>query len=171
MRRLSRGRGRIGAVLLTACFASNLLGQAVKRPPAGAPPSARSAAAGPSVYQTTALTARARAHYQILWGIDGLEVKAVESGELIRFSYLVVDPAKATQLTDKKIAPTLIDPEARVTLAVPSVDQVGQLRQSTDLVAGKSYWMLFANKRREVKRGDRISIVIGKFRADGLYVQ
>ena len=124
-----------------------------------------------STYRTTALTNKARSHYQIYWGIDSLEVKAVESGEMIRFSYFVVDSGKASPLSDKKINPTLIDPEARVSLSIPSVEQVGQLRQSSSPVAGKAYWMVFSNKRREVKPGDRVSIVIGKFRADGLYVQ
>jgi hypothetical protein len=127
--------------------------------------------AAASTYRTTALTGKARSHYQIFWGIDSLEVKAVESGEMIRFSYFVLDAGKATQLNDKKANPTLVDQEARVTLSIPSVEQVGQLRQSGTPVSGKAYWMVFANKRREVKRGDRVSIVIGKFRADGLYVQ
>jgi hypothetical protein len=127
--------------------------------------------AGVTEYHATALTARARQHYQLFWGVDALEVKAVESGEMIRFSYYVVDAAKAAPLSDKKEMPKLIDPEARVSLTVPSVDQVGQLRQSASPTGGRAYWMVFSNKRREVKPGDRVSIVIGKFRADGLYVQ
>ena len=39
-----------------------------------------------------------------------------------------------------------------------------------DPVAGKSYWMAFSNKGRLVKRGDRVTVVIGPFRADGLVV-
>lgn len=64
----------------------------------------------------------------------------------------------------------LIDPQAQVKLVVPSMEKVGQLRQSSTPQAGKSYWMAFSNKGRLVKRGDRVNVVIGKFRADGLVV-
>jgi len=50
------------------------------------------------------------------------------------------------------------------------LEQVGQLRQSADPEEGKSYWMAFSNKGLLVKRGDRVSVVIGQFRADGLVV-
>ncbi len=50
------------------------------------------------------------------------------------------------------------------------MEKVGQLRQSSTSQAGKSYWMAFSNKGRLVKRGDRVNVVIGKFRADGLVV-
>jgi len=50
------------------------------------------------------------------------------------------------------------------------LEQVGQLRQSTDPEEGKSYWMAFSNKGRPVKRGDNVSVVIGTFKADGLVV-
>jgi len=53
---------------------------------------------------------------------------------------------------------------------VPSLEKVGKLRQSSTPQAGKSYWMAFSNKGRLVKRGDRVNVVIGKFRADGLVV-
>jgi hypothetical protein len=64
----------------------------------------------------------------------------------------------------------LIDPQAGVRLVVPSLEKVGQLRQATTPEAGKSYWMAFSNKGRLVKKGDHVSVVIGKFHADGLVV-
>ena len=124
-----------------------------------------------SPYRTTVITPRARDRYALLWGVEDLEVKAVESGQMIRFSYLVDDPAKAAQLNDKNAAPSLIDERARVRLEVPVVDKVGQLRQSSTPEAGRSYWMVFSNKHGVVKPGDRVSVVIGKFRVDGLFVR
>jgi len=79
-------------------------------------------------------------------------------------------PTKAKVLNDKKFAPSLIDPQAGVSLVVPSMEQVGQLRQSTDPEEGKSYWMAFSNKGRPVKRGDHVNVVIGQFQANGLVV-
>jgi len=102
--------------------------------------------------------------------VDSLSVKWTESGEVIRFTYQVVDPNKAKQLNDKKAEPSLIDPRAGVKLVVPSLEKVGQLRQSGTPEAGKSYWMAFSNKGGLVKRGDRVTVVIGRFRAEGLVV-
>jgi hypothetical protein len=58
-----------------------------------------------------------------------------------------------------------------VQLVVPTLDKVGQLRQSSTPEAGKSYWMGFSNKGRLVKRGDRVDVVIGQFKAQGLVVE
>jgi hypothetical protein len=114
---------------------------------------------------------RARNYYQMLWGVDSFDAKSVESGEMIRFSYRVLDPQKAAQLNDKHNQPALIDERAGVKLSVPTLEKVGALRQSTSPEAGKVYWMVFSNKERYVKSGDRVSVVIGKFRVGNLLVE
>ncbi len=114
---------------------------------------------------------RAREYYALIWGVDSLSVKTVESGEIIRFTYRVLDANKAKVLNDKKNEPSLIDPQAGVKLVVPTLEKVGQLRQSSTPEAGKAYWMAFSNKGRYVKPGHRVNVVIGNFRADGLIVQ
>jgi hypothetical protein len=124
----------------------------------------------PSHYQPNRFAGRAEKYYGLVWGVDSLGLKTVESGEIIRFTYRIVDADKAKALNDKKSEPVLIDPKAQVKLVVPSMEKVGQLRQSSTPEAGKSYWMAFSNKGRLVKRGDHVSVVIGKFRADGLVV-
>src|SRR6266849_6812363 len=80
--------------------------------------------------QPIRLDARATRFYGMVWGIDSLSVKLVESGEMIRFSYRVVDADKAKVINDKKSTPSLIDPQAGVKLVVPELEQVGMLRQS-----------------------------------------
>jgi hypothetical protein len=114
---------------------------------------------------------RARAYYGLVWGVESLSVKAVESGEIIRFSFHVIDADKAKTLNDKRVDPVLIAPEKGVKLVVPSLEQVGMLRQMSTPVEGKSYWMAFSNSGRLVRRGDRVNIVIGQFHADGLVVE
>jgi hypothetical protein len=123
-----------------------------------------------SHYQPSRFSGRAGTYYKVIWGVDSLELKWVESGEVIRFSYRVLDPDKARALNDKKSQPSLIDLSAGAQLVVPSMEKIGQLRQSADPEEGKSYWMAFSNKGRLVKRGDRVTVVIGPFRADGLVV-
>jgi hypothetical protein len=123
-----------------------------------------------SRYRPDRFAGRAGTYYRMVWGVDSLAVKWGESGEVIRFTYHVLDADKAKVLNDKKFEPSLIDPQAGVKLVVPAMENVGQLRQSAPPEAGKSYWMVFSNKGRLVKRGDHVSVVIGDFHADGLVV-
>jgi hypothetical protein len=124
-----------------------------------------------SRYHPNPVSKRASEYYPLIWGVDSFRVKAVESGELIRFSYRIVDSSKATVFNDKKIDAFLDSPRARVRLVVPSLEKVGQLRQYNNPEAGKSYWMAFSNPRLTVKRGDHVNVVIGRFHADGLIVE
>jgi hypothetical protein len=100
-----------------------------------------------------------------------MQVHQTNAGNLIRFSYRVVDTNKASVLIDKVAAPLMISPRASVALQVPVMDKVGALRQSTELESGKTYWMVFSNKGNLVKAGDHVSVVVGKFRVDGLVVR
>ena len=134
-------------------------------------PAAKPAAAAAATrYKSNRFSKRAGLYYGLVWGVDSLSVKSVESGEIIRFTYRVLDANKAKPLNNKKSEPFLIDPRAGVKLVVPSLEKIGQLRQSSTPEAGKSYWMAFSNKGRLVKRGDRVNVVIGQFRAEGLIV-
>ena len=110
-------------------------------------------------------------YYEGVWGVDSLTVKYTESGEIIRFSYRVLDPEKAATLNDKKVEPSLSDPQARVSLVVPQMEKIGQLRQSSTPIAGKSYWMAFSNSGRLVRPGHRVDVQIGNFHAEGLVVE
>ena len=127
--------------------------------------------AAPSRYRPDRFAGRAGKYYELIWGVDSLAVKWTESGEVIRFTYRVLDAGKAKMLNDKKAEPALIDPQARVKLVIPELEQVGQLRQSSTAIAGRSYWMAFSNSGRLVKRGDHVNVVIGQFHADGLIVE
>jgi hypothetical protein len=129
-----------------------------------------SAATSTSRYKPSRFSKRASEYYELVWGVDSLVVAWTESGEVIRFTYRVLEADKAATLNDKKNEPFLIDRTAGVKLVVPSLEKVGQLRQTASPQAGKTYWMAFSNKGRPVKRGDRVDIVIGKFRAEGLVV-
>ena len=114
---------------------------------------------------------REQMYYQGYWGVDSLKVKYTESGEIIRFSYTVVDPVKAAPLNDKNVEPSLIDPQAGVKLVVPQMEKIGQLRQSSTPIAGKQYWMAFSNSGRRVRPGHRVDVQIGSFYAEGLVVE
>jgi hypothetical protein len=137
----------------------------------GTAPTTPLASAKRTQYAPNHFPKRATMYYEAIWGIDSLTVRSTESGELIRFSYRVLDAGKAKLLNNKKNEPSLVDPHAGVRLVVPSLEKVGQLRQSSTPEAGIAYWMAFSNPKRTVKRGDRVNIVIGSFHADGLIVE
>lgn len=125
----------------------------------------------PTRYLPNRLSQHAVAYYGAVWGIDAITVKAVESGELIRFSYQVLNPQKAKMLNDKTTNAFLVAPALGIRLSIPTLEKVGQLRQSNTPEAGKSYWMAFSNPGRRVKPGTRVDVVIGTFRAEALVVQ
>jgi hypothetical protein len=123
-----------------------------------------------SRYRPDRFAGRAGRYYALFWGIEAPVVKAAEAGELIRFSYSVLDPEKAKTLNEKKNDAYLVFPDAKIRLTVPSLEKVGQLRQSSAPIAGRSYWMAFSNPGRRVKRGDHVNVVIGSFHAENLVV-
>jgi hypothetical protein len=170
--RITQARRSTGALFAVLLAAGYTVVTAAEQPPTAkstSPPAATKAAA-PTHYLPNRFAGRAGMYYRTIWGVDSLSVKWVESGEMIRFAWRVLDPDKARVLNDKKAEPSLIDPQAGVSLVIPAMENVGLLRQSGTPEAGKAYWMAFSNKGRLVKRGDRINVVIGPFRAEGLVV-
>jgi hypothetical protein len=159
----------LAGVLASSIVVSRAMAQSSAS--AGTPAPAHPTAGAPYRFPPNRVPSRAMEYYGLVWGVESLSVKSVESGEMIRFSYHVLDADKAKALNDKKAEPALIDPQAGVQLEVPSLEQVGQLRQSSTPEAGKSYWMAFSNSGRVVKRGDHVNVVIGQFHANGLLVE
>jgi hypothetical protein len=146
--------------------------QAIEKPGV-TPPLATSPshASGVRPLPEAAMLPKAKMYYQAKWGVEILGVKTVSSGLMLRFSYLVLDAQKAAVLNDKKANPLLIDVKSGAQLVVPTLEKVGQLRQSSTPENGRQYWMVFSNKGTLVKPGDKVNIEIGTFRAQGLVVQ
>jgi hypothetical protein len=165
-------------VSLASLLSAGWAAASTSAPSAAAAPAAQGAptsvppqhTAKTSPYKPDRFAGRAGTYYRMVWGVDSLIVKWGESGEVIRFTYRVLDADKARVLNDKKFEPSLIDPKAGVKLVVPALENVGQLRQSAPPEEGKTYWMVFSNKGRLVKRGDHVNVVIGSFHAEGLIV-
>jgi hypothetical protein len=129
------------------------------------------AAPNPSRYQNTKGTEKARQYYAGVWGVDQLKANYTNSGNLIKFSYRVLQPKRAAALGDHENTPELIGIRSNAVLHIPTMEKVGQLRQMSAAEANKDYWMVFSNKGNLVKPGDEVSVIIGKFRADGLIVE
>jgi hypothetical protein len=114
--------------------------------------------------------ARRGPYFQRTWGVDIVGVRRVSSGLMLRFDYRVVEPEKAAVLTDRKARPYLIDEATGAALAVPAMENVGELRQVAPLEMTRTYFMIFGNPGGLVKRGGRVTLVAGGFRAEGLEV-
>ncbi len=124
-----------------------------------------------SPYHATTATAKANEVFERQWGIQRLRTTSTMSGNLIRFSFRVVEPKLAKALGDHEAMPQLYSPRAHAMLQVPNMEQVGQLRQLHTEAKGRDYWMVFSNKGNLVRKGDRVNVIIGRFHADGLLVE
>jgi hypothetical protein len=124
-----------------------------------------------SHYQNTRGTAKSKHYYSEVWGVDKLRASYTSSGNLIKFSYRVIQPKLAKTLGEHENAPELIGIRSNAVLHIPTMEKIGQLRQMSAAEANKDYWMVFSNKGNLVKPGDEVSVIIGRFRADGLIVE
>jgi hypothetical protein len=136
---------------------------------AGSP--AVTAAAPSASHRNSGLNEKARTYYASVWGVDKLRASYTTSGNLIRFSYRVLQPKLAAPLGNHENTPEMVGIRSNAVLHIPTMEQVGQLRQLSATEAGKEYWMAFSNKGNLVRRGDEVSVIIGKFRADGIIVE
>jgi len=168
---------RTKAMLLAGFLASSIVFVTATAQERGADPrsspliSRTSVANAPLLTPAATSSANRDVYFKRRWGVEIVGVRVVSSGSLIRFSYRVLDAGKAKDLNDKKLEPRLIDETTGVMLQIPVMEKVGQLRQTAAAENGRQYWMVFSNKGRYVNAGDRVDIVIGKFRVNGLVVE
>jgi len=175
--RLVGGLALAGCVASGPAFPANFgpqdpAQQGRSAPPAGVKTAAAvdGAAAAP-VIANSVTSVRQGLMLRRRWGIDDVHVRSTASGSVVRFSYRVVDAAKARILNDKNTNPYLIVNKTGAKLEVPTTEKIGKLRQTSTPEDGREYWMVFTNVGRALKPGDHVDIVIGGFRADELVVE
>jgi hypothetical protein len=103
-----------------------------------------------------------------VWGVEVLGVRQSTAGRMLEFRYKVIDEAKANPLFVRKTKPVLLHAESGAQLNVASFAKIGPLRTTDPPKQGRIYWMFFENPGALVKPGDKVSVVIGDFRADML---
>ena len=157
----------IGLCLIPTLARAAQTGEDTAASRVAAPTAARKASPHRAVGQPDS----ANVYYQSLWGVNNFLVRSTASGNLIRFSYRVTDPVRASQLVDRSATPYMIGLRSRAVLQVPVMDKVGPLRQASPPKPGQDLWMVFSNKGNLVRIGDRVNVVIGSFHADGLVVE
>ncbi len=89
------------------------------------------------------------------------------AGFIIDFRYRVIDSEKAAPLFNRKTKPYLIDQASGMKLAVPNPPKIGPLRTSNKPQANR----VFANSGGFIESGNRVTVVIGDFKADNLVVE
>jgi hypothetical protein len=104
------------------------------------------------------------------WGVRPVAMRLTAAGHFIDFRFKVTDPQKAKAVLDRNHKAYLVDADTGRAMPVP-ITKLGPLRGSDVMPkAGRNYVILFQNVQRLIESGDRVSVVIGDFKADGLTV-
>jgi hypothetical protein len=145
----------VGALLCTGVCAAS--------PGADAPP-----APGPQKVETAKRAQSAEER----WGIQPVSLRLTAGGTMLDFRYQVLDAKKALPLFDRKLKPYLFDASSGQALGVPEEGKLGALRSSArnPPVGGKRYFIFFSNGFGTVKKGARVTVVIGDCRLENLLV-
>ena len=105
-------------------------------------------------------------------GIEPQAIRLAAAGYMLDFRYRTIDPDRAEVLFSRELKPYLIHEESNAHFMVPAPAKIGPLRQTTNKpVAGKTYFMMFANPGHYVKAGDKVTIVLGEHRIEHLTVE
>jgi hypothetical protein len=134
--------------------------------PSLAPPAAHSALSSAKAWHQ-----RYDEYFRKNWGVEVLGVHGTSSGWMLAFKYRVLDADKAGILNEKRSKAFVIDEATDVRLAVPAMENIGELRQTPREEEGRIYYILFGNPNRLVKPGGHVDVVVGRFRADGVVVE
>ena len=105
------------------------------------------------------------------WGIELVAMRCTAYGHMLDFRYRVLDAEKAAPLFVRKTKPYLIHQGSGKALAVPNTAKLSSLRNSNIPQQGRTYWMFFGNSHGVVKKGDKVTVAIGDFRATDIEVE
>ncbi len=105
------------------------------------------------------------------WGIEVAAIHTAAAGNMVDFRYKVLDAEKASALFSKKTKPYLIHQKTGKVLEVPRTAKVGPLMSSYHPKQDRIYWMFFGNQTKLVQKGDKVTVVIGDFKAENLVVR
>ena len=108
------------------------------------------------------------------WGVEVTGIRLTSAGYMLDFRFRVVDAQKALPLFDHRIKPYVLAERSQVKLPVPMAPKVGAFRPTNrgkNIQPDKTYYMVFGNPDSYLKPGQKVSVVIGDFRAEHLTVR
>lgn len=106
------------------------------------------------------------------FGVEPVALRRSAAGYMLDFRYRILDAGKASDWIKRGMEIYLVDEETGARLHVPAPPKIGPLRQtSSKLREGRSYFVFFANPGRFLKPDDKVTVVMGNARFEGLVVQ
>lgn len=113
----------------------------------------------------------AESYLEEKWGVKILSLRQSAEGYMLDFRYRVMDKEKAAPLFIREHRPYLIDEATGAKFLVPESPKVGALRTTRPPQDDRNYFIIFGNPGRYVKKGNRVSVVIGDFKAENIVVE
>jgi len=105
------------------------------------------------------------------WGIKVIGIRLSASDYMLDFRYRVINPDQAWHFVQKRVKPFLINQTTGKRLPVQQT-RLGPMRQTAvKPVKDRDYIIIFANTGKMSKRGDKMTVVIGDFKAEDLVVE
>ena len=106
------------------------------------------------------------------WGVEDFKVRHTSDGYMLDLRYRVIDSKKAEPLFDRALRPFIIEEASGETYGVPASPKIGFLRQAPKHIKeNKVYFLFIANPAKRIKKGSKITLVIGDFRVEHLLVE
>jgi len=113
-----------------------------------------------------------KADLENTYGIRVSGIHLSGAGYFLDFRYWVIDPDKASLIVKRDIKPYLIDNESGAVMAVPAPTKLGPLRQTAvKPYKDREYFIMFANPGKYIKKGRKVTVVIGDVHIEDLTVE
>ncbi|MES9939519.1 MAG: hypothetical protein ABW104_03400 [Candidatus Thiodiazotropha sp. 6PLUC2] len=112
-------------------------------------------------------------HIAEKWGVELVSLRLTAAGYMIDFRFRVLDVEKANVFFDNRFKPLLVVKRSNAKLPIPMAAKVGAFRTTNrgkNIKPDKTYYMVFANPDAHVKSGEKVTMVIGDFKAANLTV-
>ena len=112
-----------------------------------------------------------RVNIEEQWGVKVVAIRSTAHGYYLDFRYRIVDPEKASLLLDRNQNPYLIDEATGARSLVANAPKLGALRARSAPEADREYFILFGSLNGLIKKGSRVTVVVGAFEAHDLVVE
>ena len=107
------------------------------------------------------------------WGVEIISLSLTAANYMIDFRFKVLDVEKSKNFFDHRIKPYLLVERSHAKLPIPMAAKVGAFRatnRGNNIKPNTKYYMVFGNPDAHVKSGDKVTMVIGDFKAEHMTV-
>ncbi|MES9829519.1 MAG: hypothetical protein ABW201_14740 [Candidatus Thiodiazotropha sp.] len=107
------------------------------------------------------------------WGVRLISLRLTAAGYMIDFRFRVLNVEKSKNFFDQRVKPHLVVERSNAKLPIPMAAKVGAFRTTNrgqNIKPDKTYYMVFGNPDAHVKSGEKVTMVIGDFKAEHLIV-